>query len=74
MKFRVKVYEKPKHGDTKIVSKFLLFPKQLQDEIRWLEIVDIVCVFVGYSEHPWIEGFGVLTSLGWNEVRFQERH
>jgi len=31
----------PKDGDTRIVTRFLLFPYRLNDETRWLETVRV---------------------------------
>ena len=29
--------EKTKYGETRIINRFLIFPKTIQDETRWLE-------------------------------------
>ena len=35
-----------KYGDTRVVRKFLLFPKKLRKETRWLELAWIKQVFI----------------------------
>lgn len=37
-------------GDTRIISKFLLLPKSLDGEMRWLERVKIKQVFQFYMD------------------------
>ena len=34
-------WKTPKSGDKRIVSKFLLFPREINNEVRWLEKVKI---------------------------------
>lgn len=50
----------PKSRDTRIITKFLLFPRKVGNEIRWLETVKIKQRFVvpfegssGYWEDLW---------------------
>ena len=37
MKWKTKPQPEPKHNDKRIVKRFLLFPKRLDLEYRWLE-------------------------------------
>lgn len=46
MKWQIKQKIEPKFGDERIVEKFLIFPKRINDEIRWLEIVKIHQVYI----------------------------
>ena len=39
---RKKVSKQPKVGDSRIVNRFLFFPKTIGDEKRWLERTDIM--------------------------------
>ena len=41
MRWKRKKKQQPKEGDTRIVDWFLLFPKCLDDEWRWLELTQI---------------------------------
>jgi len=45
MKWQIKQKTEPKFGDERILEKFLIFPKRINDEIRWLEIVKIHQVY-----------------------------
>ena len=38
MRFIHKPYIKPVNGDVRTQKKFLLFPKRIKDETRWLEV------------------------------------
>ena len=40
-KWKWKKKQQPKEGDTRIMERFLLFPKLLDDEWRWLENAQI---------------------------------
>ena len=42
MRFYLKTKKEKQIGDTKVVSRFLLFPKCIDNEIRWLERAKIV--------------------------------
>ena len=46
MRWQIKQKIEPKFGDERIVEKFLIFPKRINDEIRWLEIVKIHQVYI----------------------------
>ena len=37
MKWKVKEYDGPKYGDRRKVTRFLLLPKELAGEWRWLD-------------------------------------
>jgi hypothetical protein len=39
MKWTVK---EPKHGDTRIIRRFLFVPRQIGEEVRWLCFVNIL--------------------------------
>lgn len=41
MRWKRKTKRQPKEGDTRIADRFLLFPKCLDDEWRWLELTQI---------------------------------
>jgi hypothetical protein len=43
-------WKTPKHNDTRIIERFLLFPKNLRNETRWLERCNILQRFVSISE------------------------
>lgn len=45
MKWKIKESKLPEFGDERIVEKFLILPKRIGDEIRWLEIVKIYQVY-----------------------------
>lgn len=67
MRFRSAVRSKPKHGDTRTVIRFALFPTRVEgDIIVWLEL---------YEEHQEYhhivyDGFEeTLTHSGWDTVR-----
>lgn len=66
MRWKNKTNTPPKIGDTRVVRKFLLFPKSLSGETRWLEKANIIqklieschpCVGVGAPVHceRWID-------------------
>jgi len=38
------------HGNTRVVKKFLLLPKSISEETRWLEIVKIKQTFKCYYD------------------------
>lgn len=46
-----------KIGDKRIVKRFTLFPRQIQDDKRWLETVYIVQVWdaLGYDGECWFD-------------------
>lgn len=37
MRWKVRSKEEPELGETRLIRKFLLFPKRINDEWRWLE-------------------------------------
>ena len=39
-------FNNPKVGDYRVKRKFLLFPKNIDGDIRWLEWADVVQVYV----------------------------
>lgn len=41
----------PKKGDRRVVQKFLLFPKSVRGEIRWLEKVKISQAYLSKSDY-----------------------
>lgn len=51
---------RPVAGDTRVVSKFLLLPKKLGDEWRWLETTKIE--EKAYKQHG---------KLLWTEIKFR---
>ena len=50
MRFKLKNNPNPKLGDTKEKIKFLFFPLQLSNEVRWLEVTKIKYVYSSYVE------------------------
>jgi len=42
MRFFLKEKQEPNIGDTRLIKKFLFFPKNLNNEIRWLETAIIL--------------------------------
>ena len=46
-----------KIGDKRIVKRFTLFPRQIQDDKRWLETVYIIQVWdaLGYDGECWFD-------------------
>lgn len=59
--------KKPCTGDTNRYTKFLLFPKRLEYETRWLEVVTIEQVYVGWH---WDDNGEYHYSDSWKDVRF----
>lgn len=55
MRWKLKKKQQPKVGDTRIVDRFLLFPKFLDDEWRWLELTQIQQEYnnMGLLESNW---------------------
>lgn len=54
MRWNKPVYQSPRVGDTRIVKRFLLFPKTLNEETRWLEWAEIMqgfSCFYSWDEH-----------------------
>ena len=49
----------PKVGDERVVEKFLLFPKVINEELRWLETVKILQKYDYGGE-----------DCGWEDIRF----
>ena len=63
MRIKFEKKEEPKIGDVKQKVKFLMFPKILEDELRWLEFAKIEYVYSSYLEsydktpnegHKWV--------------------
>lgn len=52
MKFKIKI---PVHEDVRIIKRFLLFPRCIKDEIRWLCIARIQQRYEGfnYADDGW---------------------
>lgn len=68
MKIKFQEKERPKLGDTRIISKFLLFPKYLENELRWLEYVQIEQVYRHtYSCAP---GMKPMKTLAWMDQKW----
>ena len=59
------IYKKiePKHGDTRIVSKFLWFPVTIGDETRKWERTMILQTYIR-------RGWGEFTNYGWCNEKF----
>lgn len=53
----------PVRGDREIVRRFLLFPKRIGNEVRWLEFANIL---VEYKITGSFEGFRAY----WDEIKF----
>ena len=70
MKFYLKPKKEYKIGDTKIVSSFLLFPKRIGNEIRWLEKVLIVKKKISSYTHD--EICGAMEVYEWEDYAWVE--
>ena len=55
MRFKVKEKIKPKIDDARVVSKFLFFPKKINNEWRWLEQVKYLQKYV--KKMDWLGGY-----------------
>jgi hypothetical protein len=57
MKWKVKPHKpKPRHGEVRVITKFLWFPKCLYPEWRWLETASWTeRYFVDHDLAYWIE-------------------
>lgn len=48
--------ERPKHGAKRVVTRFLLFPREIGREVRWMEKARIVQQYnMGYQYGAWID-------------------
>ena len=56
-------YNDPKHGDTRTVTRFLLFPKHLEGVAKWLCRVNIIQEYEGQN----------YADDGWKDVKFCDR-
>jgi len=68
-KFSEKIDQKV--GDERVVEKFLIFPKTINDEMRWLETAKILQQYV--NEHGINQdniGFYFESKLFWKDIRF----
>jgi len=48
----------PKPGDTRVISKFLLFPRTINSITRWLEFAEIKQTFYsleGWEDDEWTD-------------------
>lgn len=59
MRWKKKFKEYPKDGDVRIITKFLLFPRYVDGEYRWLEVVKIEQFYHGYDYERDVGGFWV---------------
>ena len=67
MRFTSKVKEGDEIGDERIVTKFLLRPRKIGNETRWLERANIkqrVCTWTAADE------FGIMTVYGWKDIEW----
>ena len=69
MRFTKEPLPEPKHGDTREVRKFFLFPKTLMGTTVWLEEATVIQVFC-LPDGDIIPGFGDLEA-GWNDGKFK---
>lgn len=71
MKWQIKQKIEPKFGDERIVEKFLILPKRIGDEIRWLEIVKIYQVYTSKIVRDEDEiGWDDKKVYYWSDVKF----
>lgn len=71
MKWQIKQKIEPKFGDERIVEKFLILPKRIGDEIRWLEIVKIHQVYTSKIVKDVDEfGWGNKKVYYWSDIKF----
>lgn len=49
MRWKKKIKEYPKDGDVRIIKRFLLFLKMINNQYRWLEFVKIEQYYHGYD-------------------------
>ncbi len=51
-------WHRPKTGDTRIIKKFLLLPKTIGNQTRWLEWANIVQKYAYYErwyDYRWLD-------------------
>ena len=65
MKWKVK--QPPVWGDTRIIKRFLLSPKTLRGECRWLEIAYIR---QSYNRHVETSGLANYYVYRWTDIRW----
>lgn len=53
-------------GEKRIIRKFLLFPKELKGEVRWLEYASIKQIFL---EQLWSPGSYSWVSIDWEHPK-----
>ena len=71
MKWKIKEKVEPEFGDERIVEKFLILPKRIGDEIRWLEIVKIYQVYTSKIVRDEDEiGWDDKKVYYWSDVKF----
>ena len=71
MKWKIKESKLPEFGDERIVEKFLILPKRISDEIRWLEIVKIYQVYTSKIVRDEDEfGWDYKKVYYWEDVKF----
>lgn len=51
MRWKVQIYKEPCIGDTKIINKFLFFPKCINGQCRWLENVRFMKKYINDSNN-----------------------
>lgn len=59
MRWKKKQKSYPKDGEIRIVNKFLLFPRVINNEYRWLELVKIEQFYRGYDYVHGTGGFWI---------------
>lgn len=59
MRWKKKSKEYPKDDDTRVITRFLLFPREVDGECRWLELVRIKQFYRGYDYKRNVGGFWV---------------
>ncbi|HQJ57247.1 MAG TPA: hypothetical protein PLH46_06365 [Caldisericia bacterium] len=72
MRYKFSEKVSPKVDDERVVEKFLLFPKVINEEIRWLETTKILQKYITYEDIKF-------TTIGitytedvfvWKDIRF----
>ena len=67
MRFTTKVEKGIEIGDERIITKFLLRPRKIGSEVRWLETANIkqrVCTWTAADE------MGTMTVYGWRDIEW----
>lgn len=72
MRYKFSEKVSPKVGDERVVEKFLLFPKVINEEKRWFETAKILQKYAVKSEKKIHSKIGLYDSYEWfwKDIRF----